>query len=88
MGRTNAGEVQLKVSVGDRDLDETYSVSASALVVGFAEVGAKVLEKLLSPERTNGAESQPDTQSNSVVHHGTDEIPSNNEDMLRQTVSE
>lgn len=77
MSRTDAGTVQLKVSVGDRDLDDTYSVPATTLIFGCAEVGLKVQEQLLSQEWSDGAEAQLDDSSNVVDAQGhTDEGPS------------
>ncbi|KAF2439666.1 hypothetical protein P171DRAFT_127389 [Karstenula rhodostoma CBS 690.94] len=87
---TDAGTVQLKVSVGDRDLDGTYPVSATALVFGCAEVGLKIQEKLLSQEWIDGAECRSDHHSDAVgMQYHTDEDPSQlvNGKIANETIS-
>ncbi|OAG11808.1 uncharacterized protein CC84DRAFT_54969 [Paraphaeosphaeria sporulosa] len=55
----SAGTVHLKVSVSDREFDDTYPVPATALIFGCAEVGLKIQEKLLSQQWIDGAGAQP-----------------------------
>ncbi|KAL5384383.1 hypothetical protein PMIN02_009255 [Paraphaeosphaeria minitans] len=86
---TIAGTVQLKVSVGDRDLDDTYPVPAIALIFGCAEVGLKIQEKLLSKEWIDGAGAhsrEPSVEAQSHVDEGPSQLV--NGDVPEETVSE
>ncbi|KAF9728904.1 hypothetical protein PMIN01_13284 [Paraphaeosphaeria minitans] len=85
---TIAGTVQLKVSVGDRDLDDTYPVPAIALIFGCAEVGLKIQEKLLSKEWIDGAGAhsrEPSVEAQSHVDEGPSQLV--NGDVPEETIS-
>lgn len=72
----NAGPVQLKVSVGERDLGHAFTVLATDLIFACANVGLEIQSTLLSQEWIDGEHAQVDHLSDAVDALSNDEMSS------------